>query len=88
MDYSNEYEGPWARPRTDPIDLSDWRYQRPVTRAEKCTHCGVCYMFCPTGCITDYGTHFAAKLDYCKGCGICSRECPVRAIVIVREERV
>ncbi len=88
MRYESEWEGPWGRPRAVPIDMSDRRYQRPVTRAGKCTRCGVCFLFCPVGAVTDQGSHFAADMRYCKGCGVCSRECPVRAIAIVREERV
>lgn len=87
MHYQSKYEAAWADPETPLIiKTGDWRFQRPVTKAEKCCQCGWCYLFCPTGCITDKGTYFAANLDYCKGCGICARVCLVHAITLVREE--
>ena len=86
MDIPPEAEGLWASPaHLFVIDVGDWKYQRPLTEASRCCHCGVCYLFCPTGCIKDMGTYFAANLEYCKGCGICARLCPVDAIKMERE---
>ncbi len=64
-----------------------WRAKRPIWDKNKCIKCGVCYIFCPEGCITEdaYG-YFEANLDYCKGCGICSHECWPGAITMVNEE--
>ncbi len=28
-----------------------WRSQRPVWNNAKCIKCGICYIFCPEGCI-------------------------------------
>ena len=86
MDIEPEAEGLWASP-TDlfVIDVGDWKYQRPVTEAGRCCQCGICYFFCPTGCIKDMGTYYAADLGYCKGCGICVTLCPVDAIKMERE---
>jgi len=87
IEFITKYEGPWAEvsnPLTLPV--GEWKVQRPVVKANKCCHCGTCYLFCPTGCIEDKGTHFEANLDFCKGCGICARECPVTAIALVREQ--
>lgn len=63
-----------------------WRSQRPVWDNEKCIKCGICYIFCPEGCVQqDEDGIFKANLDYCKGCGICAHECWTRAITIVEE---
>ncbi|MBN1380855.1 MAG: 4Fe-4S binding protein [Deltaproteobacteria bacterium] len=63
-----------------------WRSQRPVWNNNKCIKCGICYIFCPEGCIHE-GTdgYFYADLDYCKGCGICAQECWPAAISMVEE---
>jgi pyruvate ferredoxin oxidoreductase delta subunit len=64
-----------------------WRSQRPLWDNKKCIKCGICYIFCPEGCIreTEEG-YFAADLDYCKGCGICAHECWPGAITMQEEE--
>ena len=86
MKFTSEYDGPWASPEELlTINTGDWRYQRPVVKADKCCQCGTCYLFCPGGNVRDIGTHFAAHLDYCKGCAVCARLCPVNAITMVRE---
>jgi len=67
----------------------DWRSQRPVLNREKCTYCGLCYIYCPDGTYQDMGPEekfYKADLDYCKGCGICAYECPADAIEMVTEE--
>jgi pyruvate ferredoxin oxidoreductase delta subunit len=65
----------------------DWRSQRPTYNSKRCIKCGICYVFCPEGCIaqTEAG-YFEADLFYCKGCGICARECPTSVITMVEEE--
>ena len=64
----------------------DWRTEKPVRENSKCMKCGICYIFCPEGCIymTEEG-YFDADLFYCKGCGICAHECPKGAIKMVEE---
>ena len=65
----------------------DWKSQRPVLDKSKCNKCGLCYIFCPEGCIEQKPDgYFEADLSYCKGCGICDIECPKKAIVMVTEE--
>lgn len=66
----------------------DWRSQYPVLDKERCIQCGICYLFCPEGCITqDEEKYFVADLFYCKGCGICARECPMNAIKMLEESK-
>jgi len=65
----------------------DWRSQRPVFDLDKCIKCGLCYVFCPEGCIRQNEEgYFEADLYYCKGCGICARECPSGVITMVEEK--
>jgi len=65
----------------------DWRSQRPSVNRKRCIKCGICYIFCPEGCIAqnDEG-YFEANLFYCKGCGTCACECPTEAITMEQEE--
>lgn len=64
-----------------------WRSLRPIIDKEKCNRCGLCYLYCPEGCIfVDGEGYFAVDLDYCKGCGICAHECPTKAIKMEEEE--
>ncbi len=64
----------------------DWKSQHPEYIYEKCIKCGLCYIFCPEGCIEpkDDG-YFKANLYYCKGCGLCAKECPKDAINMIKE---
>jgi pyruvate ferredoxin oxidoreductase gamma subunit len=65
----------------------DWKSARPVWNNQKCIKCGICYLFCPEGCIREKEDgYFEANLYYCKGCGICARECWTEAIKMVEEE--
>lgn len=64
----------------------DWRADRPVLNQDKCIKCGICYIYCPEGCIQmDSDGYYIANLYYCKGCGICSTECWTKAITMVEE---
>jgi len=66
----------------------DWRSLRPVIDREKCTRCGLCWIYCPDTAIikAEEGRRYYVDLNYCKGCGICAEECPVKAITMVMEE--
>ncbi len=65
----------------------DWRSQKPVWNFDRCIKCGICYIFCPEGCmVLNTEGYFEADLYYCKGCGICARECWTQAISMVEEE--
>lgn len=67
----------------------DWRADRPEYDFSRCIKCGICYIYCPEGCIyqNDDG-YFVADMYYCKGCGICAVECWTKAISMVQEEEV
>jgi pyruvate ferredoxin oxidoreductase delta subunit len=65
----------------------DWRSQRPHYEFSKCIKCGICYIFCPEGCIGQtIGGYFETDLFYCKGCGICAEECPT-GVITMKEEK-
>ena len=65
----------------------DWRSKRPVHDFSRCIKCGVCYVFCPEGCLNQNAEgYFEADLYYCKGCGICAHECPTAAIIMEEEK--
>lgn len=77
---------PWiVSPEIKKIPLSGWRFRKPVVNGDICCHCGLCYLYCPTGCIVDRVSYFETNLEYCKGCGICAEECPTRAITMQKE---
>jgi pyruvate ferredoxin oxidoreductase delta subunit len=46
----------------------DWRSERPVLNKDRCIKCGICYIYCPEGCIRQNPEgHFEADLYHCKG---------------------
>ena len=68
-------------------ETGDWKSQRPLLDKAKCNKCGLCFIYCPEGCIQpDEEDYFIADLTFCKGCGICARECPKKAIMMAVEE--
>tara|TARA_B100000315_G_C14234228_1_gene432409 strand:- start:42 stop:335 length:294 start_codon:yes stop_codon:yes gene_type:complete len=65
----------------------DWKSQSPVLDESTCNKCGLCYIFCPEGCIEQKADgYFEMDLSYCKGCGICATECPKTAITMAAVE--
>ena len=65
----------------------DWKSQRPVFDYELCNNCGLCFLYCPEGCIwLDETEVYQVDLNYCKGCGICAHDCPRKAITMIEEE--
>lgn len=91
VQYYKNWEELSPIPISFPIDGSigitgDWRTFRPIIIEERCTKCGICWMYCPEGVIhkKDDGS-FEIDYQYCKGCGICARECPTKNIEMKRE---
>lgn len=65
----------------------DWKSERPVFDYDLCNNCGLCFLYCPEGCIQlDEDECYQVDLSYCKGCGICAHDCPRDAIAMVEEE--
>ena len=56
-----------------------WRTLRPEHDMSKCTHCMICWVYCPDSSIVVKDGRWV-ELDYyhCKGCGICANVCPVK----------
>jgi pyruvate ferredoxin oxidoreductase delta subunit len=56
-----------------------WRTLRPVHDMENCTHCMMCWIFCPDSAIIVKDARWVAyDYDHCKGCGICASVCPAK----------
>ena len=65
------------------IDTGTWRAGIPRLDLEKCTHCMICWIFCPDDSILVEDQRVQGiDLMHCKGCGICALECPVGAIAM------
>jgi len=78
---------PLSRPKIGGMGKTGfWRTFRPTIKTEKCTHCLLCWIYCPDGCIKR-GADDTLEIDYeyCKGCGICADECRLGAIIMERE---
>ena len=69
------------------VKTGEWRFQKPIFSGEKCTRCGICFIYCPTNSIRETENGYDANLDTCKGCGICMNECHARAIVMEVERK-
>jgi len=72
------------------FETGDWRSEKPIWDEKKCTHCLICWIYCPdSAIIVKDGKVQDIDYRYCKGCGICAEECPpkIQAIKMVREEK-
>ena len=38
-----------------------WRAKRPIWDNAKCIKCGVCYIYCPEGCVTENADGFLRR---------------------------
>ena len=67
-------------------ETGGWRSRRPVIDLEGCSHCMLCWLYCPDGSIRVRDSKVqGVDLRYCKGCGICAKECPRQVITLVDE---
>ncbi len=67
-------------------ETGSWRVTQPVLDLERCSHCMICWIYCPDAAVLVENQHVIGfDLMHCKGCGICAVECPRKAIVM-REE--
>lgn len=68
-------------------DTGSWRTQRPVIDFSRCTHCMLCWIYCPDSCFQVSPERRLVGLDYahCKGCAICAVQCPPKCIAMVDE---
>ncbi|MBI2166267.1 MAG: 4Fe-4S binding protein [Chloroflexi bacterium] len=70
-------------------ETGSWRTSRPVIDFSQCTHCMICWIFCPDSAFTvEKGKLTGVDYDHCKGCAICVVECPKKCIVMVDEPRL
>ena len=66
-----------------------WRTYAPITDFDACTHCHMCWIFCPDSAIVvEDGKKLGTDYQYCKGCGICATECPVNCIEMKLDSEV
>jgi pyruvate ferredoxin oxidoreductase delta subunit len=63
-------------------ETGTWRTSRPLWNAAQCTHCLLCWIYCPdSAIIVEDGRMVAIAFDYCKGCGVCAYECPKEGVL-------
>ena len=62
-------------------NTGNWRAFRPVVNLEKCTHCMLCWLYCPDiSVIVEDRKMMGFDLEHCKGCGVCADVCPPKCI--------
>lgn len=86
MKYKSSHIVPIGTEGIHILNTGDWRIQRPIIDQDKCSKCGICFLYCPVNSIIKKDDKFLIKYDYCKGCGICAHECPKDAIKLLAEE--
>jgi 2-oxoacid:acceptor oxidoreductase delta subunit (pyruvate/2-ketoisovalerate family) len=64
-------------------DTGNWRAFRPVIAMEQCTHCLMCWLYCPdSSMVVEDGKLMGVDLEHCKGCGVCVEVCPPKCIAL------
>lgn len=73
-----------GQPRDVPLGLANISIE-----LEKCTACGLCAKFCPTGSIRFQANEHRFDMDFipaaCLDCNICVKACPVQAITLTHD---
>jgi len=81
--YANAIE--WLRE----IGLHIYSLQQQIIWNEnRCTHCGACSVFCPTGALEIERTEMKVSFNErkCVACEHCLKVCPVKAVDTIKEE--
>ncbi len=69
-------------------ETGSWRALCPVVDFQRCSHCMLCWLFCPDASVKVRDSRMeGVDLKYCKGCGICAEVCPRQAITMLEETR-
>ena len=64
-----------------------WKLRRPILSEDRCTHCMMCWFFCPDDAVqVEDGRLKGFDLERCKGCGLCAAACPDRIHAIEMED--
>jgi pyruvate ferredoxin oxidoreductase delta subunit/phenylglyoxylate dehydrogenase delta subunit len=70
------------------VHTGSWRTERPEVDSSRCTKCGVCVQYCPTGVMEVHKEEeqgLSIEWYNCKGCGICANVCPRQCIRMIPE---
>ena len=71
---------------TQDYETGSWRSHRPIIDMDRCSHCMICWVYCPdSSIVVKDGKLEGIDYSHCKGCGICAHECPRKAITMVEE---
>lgn len=68
-----------------PTPNSGFRTFHPEFDRNACIMCGLCWIYCPEGCLEKESGAMTVDLDYCKGCGICAHECPKQCVTMRKD---
>lgn len=75
-----------AAGNTVEYETGGWRTLRPRVDMDRCTHCMICWIFCPDSAVEVENMRLKGfDLTHCKGCGICAKECPPKCVEMVEE---
>jgi pyruvate ferredoxin oxidoreductase delta subunit len=70
-------------------ETGTWRSFKPIWDAATCTHCLLCWVYCPDGAIlVENDKVVGVAYEYCKGCGVCVHECPKEGAIAMAPEHV
>jgi pyruvate ferredoxin oxidoreductase delta subunit len=73
---ASEIEEPGSARR---YSTGGWKLQHPVLDESRCTHCLICWFYCPDDAIQVEELRIQGfDLERCKGCGLCATVCPDR----------